>query len=61
MNAYEINLTLRGLQSLESDMCREWEKAQETSPYGAKATSIFHELRELRHLADKLEQMRREA
>lgn len=61
MNAYEINLALRGLQSLESDLCRDWEIAQKRSPYGAKATSITDELREVRRLADKLNQMHREA
>lgn len=57
MNAYEINLAIRGLQSLESELCREWEIAQKARPYGAKATGIFHELRELRSLADKLSNM----
>ena len=38
MNAYEINLAIRGLQSLESELCREWEIAQKARPYGAKAT-----------------------
>lgn len=61
MNAYEINMVLRGLNSLETDMCREWEKAQKASPYGCKATSIFDELRVLRELADKLAVMLRPA
>ena len=61
MNAYEINLALRGLQSLESELCRDWEMAQVRSPFGALATSITHELREVRRLADKLSQMHREA
>lgn len=61
MNVYEINLAIRGLQSLESDLCREWEKAQKASPYGVKASSILDELREVRRLADKFNQMHSKA
>lgn len=61
MTAYEINLALRGLQSLESELCRDWEKAQGRSPFGVLATSLTHELREVRRLAEKLSQMHREA
>lgn len=61
MNVYEINLALRGLQSLESELCRGWEKAQARSPFGALATSLTDELRQVRRLAEKLHQMHREA
>ena len=61
MNAYEINLALRGLQSLETELSSEWEKAQKARPYGARATWIASELKQVRTLADKLHQMHAES
>lgn len=61
MNAYEINLALRGLQCLESELSAQWEKAQQARPYGAKATWCAEELKEVRRLADKLTEMQKVA
>jgi hypothetical protein len=57
MNAEEINLAIRGLQSLESDLSRGWEEAQKAHPYGARATWIAKELKQVLELTDKLHQM----
>jgi hypothetical protein len=59
MNADEINLAIRGLQSLESDLSSGWEEAQKAHPYGARATWIAKELKQVRDLADKLNKIRR--
>lgn len=61
MNAYEINLALRGLQCLESELSAQWEKAQKAHPYGAKANWCAEELKEVRRLADKLAEMHKAA
>lgn len=61
MNAHEINLALRALRSLESEMARAWHQAQKSRPNGAMASSIGDELREVRKLADKLFDMYRAA
>jgi hypothetical protein len=61
MNAEEINLAIRGLRSLESELCRGWREAQKAHPYGARATWIAKEMKQVRDLADKLHQMHSKA
>lgn len=56
LSEYEINLLGLGLQSLESDLCRQWERAQKAAPYGARATSLKDRLAVIRKLADKVSQ-----
>jgi hypothetical protein len=54
LNSYELNVLMRALNDHESVLSSEWEKAQKVRPYGARATSLVDELREVRRLADVL-------
>lgn len=61
MNNYEINLAIRALQSYELELSGDWEKAQKSRPYGSRATGMLEELKQVRLLSAKLDQMHRTA
>ncbi len=54
LSAYELNLLSRALNCLESNMSHNWQIAQKRCPYGAMATSLSDEMKEVRKLADRL-------
>jgi len=54
LNHYEMNILMQALGALETSMCAQWERAQKASPYGCQATSILHELAELRRVSELL-------
>jgi hypothetical protein len=54
LSQYELNILFRSMNDHESALMKDWERAQKASPFGARATSIVQELKELRRLADKL-------
>jgi hypothetical protein len=54
LNSYELNVLMRALNDHESVLSADWEKAQKARPYGARATQLTQELREVRRLADVL-------
>jgi hypothetical protein len=55
LNHYEVNVLLAALNDRESVLSRDWEHAQKKSPYGAQATSLVHELTELRRISSVLQ------
>jgi hypothetical protein len=52
LNHYELNILMSALGALETSMCAQWERAQKASPYGSLATSVLHELAELRRVSE---------
>lgn len=54
LNHYELNILMQALGALETSMCAQWERAHKASPFGAQATSILDELKELRRVSERL-------
>lgn len=54
LNTYEINVLLRALNDHEGSLSASWEKAQKARPYGARATFLLEELRQVRRIGGVL-------